>query len=391
MKTKILTIALCIVCLFAFFGCAEQVQLANLALADVPVTMAVGDTAAVTLAPGFSKDAPTEEEIAAALETVTLVWASSNEAVATVDGTGLVTAKAPGTAEITVSDSEGQYSAAVDVTVIVPVVSAVAPDEMILNLSVYLVTTPPKEGEPPSPGVSIMPPGGKIQVAIEPADATNVVIRYQSDNEAVATVNEFGVVEQLGEGEAIVTTTIESDGPQSRVTHILQTRVVVAYLPLLIELEQTEGFLYVGYSHQLKPYTLPEQAPESSYTYESSDPAVATVDESGTIKAVAVGTATITITSAEGHTASYAVTVTRAPASGGSGGGNGGSDGSGGSGGAGGSGDPGGAPGGDAPAGDDGGGSGGNPYPVGSPENPAGQDDFGPVNPNDLNGTNGWE
>ena len=65
--------------------------------------------------------------------------------------------------------------------------------------------------------------------------------------------------------------------------------------------------LYVGNGVQLKPRTLPEEADASTYTYESSNTKVATVTAEGWVQAVDAGSATITVTSAEGHTATYAV------------------------------------------------------------------------------------
>ena len=46
-----------------------------------------------------------------------VTWSSDNEAVATVDSTGLITAKAYGTAKITAKTTDGEYTAACDVTV----------------------------------------------------------------------------------------------------------------------------------------------------------------------------------------------------------------------------------------------------------------------------------
>ena len=367
MIKKIMAGVLTLACFLAFAGCAEKVELAGIALADSPITLAPGQSAQVEISPSFSKDAPTEDEIAEVLTTVTLVWTSSDEAVATVQD-GAVTAHAPGAATITVGDAEGRYSATVVVTVVQPVESATAPDALTLDL---LAGTP-----------------ANLDVNVLPANATGVVIAYSSNDESIVTVAADGTLTPIAEGEAVITTTVAGDGLEGRTEQTLTTKVTVALLPQGIGLDAAEGVLYVGYSHQLKPYSLPAEAPESSYTFESSDAAVATVDETGTIKAVAVGTATITITSAEGHTASYAVTVTKAPASGG---GNGG--GSGGSGGAGGSGGSGGGASGDggAPAGGgDGGGGGSTPPNIGdgTAENPY-ENEYVDVGEDDLKGIDG--
>ncbi|MGX9931958.1 Ig-like domain-containing protein [Virgibacillus salarius] len=50
-----------------------------------------------------------------------VTWSSSDEAVATVDSNGLVTAVAEGNATITVTTNDGSFTASCDVTVTVPV------------------------------------------------------------------------------------------------------------------------------------------------------------------------------------------------------------------------------------------------------------------------------
>ncbi len=286
MKRKLLAMLAVAGLLLSLTGCAEQVQLAGLQVnGSVPV-LAVGGTAPVALQYSFSKDAPTEEEIAAVLEQVTLVWSSSDEAVATVDMEGTVTAVAPGTATITASTTvpgstsgQGVYSATVDVTVLVPLESATIPDEITLDLLA---------GET-----------AKLEVSVQPATATGVETTYASSDEAIATVDASGKVTPVAAGEATITTTVTGGGLEGPAEKTLATKVIVALLPQGIGLENTEGLLYVGYSTQLEPYSLPEEAPETTYTYKSSDKAVATVDEEGGIKAIASGTATITVTSEE--------------------------------------------------------------------------------------------
>ncbi len=363
--------------------------------------LAVGGSAPVELVYSFSKEAPTEEEIAEAMAQVTLVWASSDEAVATVNTDGVVTAVAPGSAEITVSadfagdtsgsaasgaESIGAYTATVPVTVVQPLTGASAPEALELDLLAGETKT--------------------LEVAIQPADASNITVSYASSDEAVATVDTNGKISPVAEGEATITITVIGENVDGPVEKTLTTKVTVALLPQGIALENTEGLLYVGYSTQLVPYTMPEEAPASTYTYASSDEAVATVDETGSIKAVGAGKATITVTSAEGHTTKYALTVTAAPRGGGGSGSSSGGNGGSGSGSAGdsGNGNGGGAP----PAGGDGdgggggvpppadqppagGGGGGTPppeAPPGSHDNPAPLDEIG-VGEDDLHGGDG--
>ncbi len=68
--------------------------------------------------------------------------------------------------------------------------------------------------------------------------------------------------------------------------------------------------LYVGQTSQLSYYFTPSNAEKQSVTWSSSDPAVATVSETGLVTAVGIGTATINIRSEKGLWTSCKVTVT---------------------------------------------------------------------------------
>jgi hypothetical protein len=67
-----------------------------------------------------------------------------------------------------------------------------------------------------------------------------------------------------------------------------------------IELSQTELSVKVGGSLQLSATVLPEYASNKDVKWESSNADIATVDETGKVVAVAVGTCTITCSAADG-------------------------------------------------------------------------------------------
>ena len=78
-----------------------------------------------------------------------------------------------------------------------------------------------------------------------------------------------------------------------------------------VTLNPTELSLYTGESETLTATVLPETATDKSVTWESSNTTVATVDQSGNVKAEAQGTATITVKTANGgFTDTCTVTVT---------------------------------------------------------------------------------
>lgn len=79
-----------------------------------------------------------------------------------------------------------------------------------------------------------------------------------------------------------------------------------------VTLDKTELSLPVGETGTLTATVQPDTATDKTVTWASDDQTVATVDQSGTVTAVAPGTATVTATTADGsHTARCVVTVTR--------------------------------------------------------------------------------
>lgn len=77
-----------------------------------------------------------------------------------------------------------------------------------------------------------------------------------------------------------------------------------------VQLDYSSLRLYYGKSQQLNAVVLPETAIDKTVNWSSSDPSVASVDETGKVHAIKAGKATITVTTADGgKTATCLVTV----------------------------------------------------------------------------------
>ena len=100
--------------------------------------------------------------------------------------------------------------------------------------------------------------------------------------------------------------------------------LTTAYTTLVsaVSLNKTELALTVGDTQTLTATITPDDANNKNVSWSSDKPSVATVDENGTVTAVAVGTANITVKTVDGEkTAVCAVTVTAKSSGGGSSGG----------------------------------------------------------------------
>lgn len=144
----------------------------------------------IQLTPAFaSEKEKNEDKIAKAAEKLTLEWATSDEAVATVDETGLVTAVGAGEADITAKIHDTEITAVCAITVEIKADGVNAPEAMEFTVG--------DEGK-------------SLDAKIQPEDATNVMLRYESSDENIATVDENGVVTPVAAGECTIKTSVVS-------------------------------------------------------------------------------------------------------------------------------------------------------------------------------------
>ena len=216
-----------------------------------------------------------------------LTWTSSDENVATVAENGEVTALGVGKSTITatINSEAGSIAATCEVTVLPIEVAGVAfaSEEIKLN-----------EG-----GTAA------LRVTIEPENATDQSLTWKSSDEAVATVNENGIVTAHKLGPANITvTTANGLTATCKVSVIAQVIEVVG-----VSFESEEVELSQGETATLKVTFDPEDATDQSLTWESSDEAVATVDEKGLVTALKPGSTNITVTTPNGFTATCKVSV----------------------------------------------------------------------------------
>lgn len=266
----------CALCL-ALSGCSVQVTVLKL---ELPESINVGESAAAALSADYDNAEAGDADKEKALAELEIVWASSDEAVATVDESGNVTGVTGGSAVI--SATAGELKAEKEITVLVPLTGIETPKTLELAINKT----------------------DSAQLGAKPIPANASVkgeITYASSNEGVATIDAAGTVTAVAEGEAVITATLEGKSAKTQVT--------VTTAATGIELEKAEGILYIGGSYTIKAHTVPSEAPASSYTFTSSDSKIATVNEDGLVTGKSAGTAAITVKSAEGFEAVYTITV----------------------------------------------------------------------------------
>lgn len=197
----------------------------------------------------------------------TVTWGSSNQNVATVRG-GLVEAKGVGTAIITATTSNGK-KATCHVTV--------------ENLTVDI------EGIELDKNVLSLVRGGTATLiaTVKPLNATDKTVVWESANVQVATVDNQGKVVAVAVGTAKITA---KAGSFSAVCEVSVTEQGVPVTK--IELNKTTLSLAEGAEERLVAEVFPENTTDV-VEWSSENGQIATVDNTGMIKAVGVGVTSI--------------------------------------------------------------------------------------------------
>lgn len=140
----------------------------------------------------------------------------------------------------------------------------------------------------------------KLTATVSPDGAKDKTVVFTSDNEKVATVTADGVVKAIAAGTANITaTTVNGKTATCKVTVIVPVKKI--YLNQSLRIKK-------GDSLQLTATVVPADATDK-LTWKSSNPKKVTVSDTGKIKAVAAGSATITVTSESGKKTTCKVTV----------------------------------------------------------------------------------
>src|SRR5207249_1116245 len=243
-------------------------------------TVAIGQTVQLTATPRDASGNPLTGRV--------ITWQSSNSAIASVNGSGLVSGVAAGGPVTMTATSEGQSGTASITVSGVPVASVTV-----------------------SPASASVPVGQTQQLTATLKDANGNVltgrpVAWASNNTPVATVTGTGLVTGKVAGSATITATSEGQNGTAAIT---VTPIPVASVTVA---PATAG-VAVGSTVQLT--ATPKDANGNPLTgrvvtWQSSNSAIASVNGSGLVSGVASGgPVTITATS-EGRSGTSAITVT---------------------------------------------------------------------------------
>nr|MCR5206672.1 Ig domain-containing protein [Lachnospiraceae bacterium] len=149
-----------------------------------------------------------------------------------------------------------------------------------------------------------IPVGGteKLIGTISPSNATRQNLLWTTSNSNVATVSSEGVVTAVSIGTATITAKTFNGKTDTCVVTVIPVGVTG------VSLNKTSLSLEIGSSESLTATISPSNATDKSVSWTTSNASVATVSN-GKVTGVAAGTATITVKTNNGKTATCTVTV----------------------------------------------------------------------------------
>ncbi len=208
-----------------------------------------------------------------------ITWTSSAPDTASVDAAGLVTAKQPGSAVISVTSSNGIKAACIFNIAAAPV----AVTALSLNKTGTIIKTGESE---------------RFFALLTPSNATNQTVTWQSSDTSIAEVDVTGSVKGIAEGGPVTITATSVDGAKTATATITVVSVAVPVTGVNINKGLTT--INIGKQEKLTAAILPSNATNQTLSWKSSNGSAVSVDSSGTVTGLTVGTSTVTVATADG-------------------------------------------------------------------------------------------
>lgn len=217
----------------------------------------------------------------------TLVWASSDTTIATVDSLGVVTGVKEGFATISATTTDGSNITATCTVTVKPIA---ATSITIEPLSANITAGDTYE----------------FSLSIAPENATYKTANWSSSDETIATVDENGIVTGVAAGQAQITATT-IDGTNLSATSVI---TVLPRKASSISVAPDSVLLDIGGSLRLTATIEPDNTGSTVLLWQSSDEDVAIVTSKGMVFAIGAGQTLITATTTDGSNLSDTCHVT---------------------------------------------------------------------------------
>lgn len=267
MKTRLKLFCTALAAAFVLTACGPKLTSVN--LPQTPLEIATGETA--TAETSYTYDGETPENAQPEV-----VYTSSDESIATVDGNGVITGVAEG--ETTITATVGDLSASRTVSVIIPVESLTAED-----ISLHLA-----DGAAP------------LAYVVTPEHFTGDLTFVSADG-SIVTVDAAGQVTPVAVGDTTVTVTAPNGLTATAAVHVWDGPKALTLTPGKTEITKGSG-TQIGVTDEQG-----NDVEAESLTWTSSDETVAQVSD-GWVDVTGTGDVTITASTEYGVSASVELT-----------------------------------------------------------------------------------
>ena len=216
----------------------------------------------------------------AAADRIDWTWAITDDTIATVDNSGVITGVKGGSTLVTVTSADGKFTASCPVTVSQPLQGiALSNIDLVINRT----------------------DNADINCILTPADTTDTDIVFEIADNNIAKLNGSKVV-AVSNGTTTLTAACGKIKANAQIT--------VTTAPTEIQLDSTEGVLTVGNTHTIQATLLPETTTDTDLVWSVCNESIATVDEHGTVTAQGPGSCIVTAATPDGALkATYSLTV----------------------------------------------------------------------------------
>ncbi len=229
----------------------------------------------------------------------TIEWKSSDTKVATVSSYGTVKAIGTGEATITATATDGSGKSDICKVTVSPIIP-------VSSVSISAGPT----------GTFYVGQQFSFNATIAPNNATNQGIKWTSSDNNIATVNDYGLVTAVKEGEVTITATAADDPDKSASRSFTVTKPVPVTGIEIVKSNRVLTSWTSGDPTDIRARIIPSDATFKSVTWSSSDESVATLKFSFTDSStnpVNYGTTVYNVVQGESGTATITITSVANP------------------------------------------------------------------------------